>query len=134
MPITELGELQCIQIYERGIGGIATKLLIVGSKGVFLVKNEYNIRTMLAPIGIQIYRRNSETVNGASLLPSAFITLQKGTYQEETGYLVRGGGYGHGVGMSQCGADAMAEYGYTCEEIIEEYYPGTTIGFIYQGA
>ncbi|MBQ9767276.1 MAG: SpoIID/LytB domain-containing protein [Lachnospiraceae bacterium] len=133
-PVTALGELQRVQVYERGVGGIATKLLIVGTKGVFLVKNEYNIRTMLAPLDTLLYRKNGETVNGASLLPSAFITLQKGIYGEETGYLVQGGGYGHGVGMSQCGADAMAGYGYTCEDIIEEYYPGTTIGFIYGGA
>lgn len=130
-PITEIGKLQSIQVYGRGNGGIATELLVVGSKGVFLIKNEYNIRTVLAPVNTLIYRRNGEEVNGATLLPSAFATLQKGTYQGKTGYLVTGGGYGHGVGMSQCGADAMARYGYSCEEIIEEYYPGTTLGFIY---
>lgn len=130
-PVTELGELQQIQVYERGVGGIATKLLVVGSRNVFLVKNEYNIRTMLAPSEVCIYRRNGETAEGAALLPSAFISLQRGTYQGETGYLVTGGGYGHGVGMSQCGANAMAGCGYTCEDIIEEYYPGTVIGFIY---
>lgn len=132
-PIETLGSLESIRIYARGNGGIATELLVVGSEGVFLVKNEYNIRTMLAPKEALIYRKNGESVNGTSLLPSAFVTLQKGVYQGETGYLVTGGGYGHGVGMSQCGADAMARYGFSCEEIIEEYYPGTTLGFIYDG-
>lgn len=130
-PVTELGDIQSIRIYRRGSGGIATELLLAGSKSVILVKNEYNIRTVLAPLNTLIYRQNGENVNGAALLPSAFITLQKGTYQGKTGYLVNGGGYGHGVGMSQCGADAMARSGYTCEEIMNEYYPGTTIGFIY---
>lgn len=130
-PITELGEIESVRVYNRGTGGIATELLLVGSKSVILVKNEYNIRTVLAPTDTLIYRQNGEDVNGAALLPSAFITLQKGLYHGETGYLVTGGGYGHGVGMSQCGADAMARYGYTCEEIIDEYYPGTTLGFIY---
>ena len=36
-------------------------------------------------------------------------------------------GWGHGVGMSQCGADAMAKAGATCEEIINQYYPGTEL-------
>lgn len=130
-PVTELGDIQSIRIYQRGSGGIATELLLAGSKSVILVKNEYNIRTVLAPLNTLIYRQNGENVNGAALLPSAFITLQKGTYQGKTGYLVNGGGYGHGVGMSQCGADVMARCGYTCEEIMNEYYPGTTIGFIY---
>ena len=103
----------------------------MAEEGVFLIKNEYNIRSVLAPVNTTIYRENSESVNGAALLPSAFVTLQKGNYQGTLGYLIAGGGYGHGVGMSQCGADAMAQQGFTCEEIIEEYYPGTEIGFIY---
>ena len=130
-PVMALGQLQRLQVQERGVGGIATKLLIVGTEGVFLVKNEYNIRSILAPVDTAVYREMGETVNGAALLPSAFITLQRGIYQGEEGYLVTGGGYGHGVGMSQCGADAMAQKGYSCEEIIEEYYPGAEPGFIY---
>ena len=129
--ITETGTIKSIRVEERGTGGIATRLRIEGSKGVFLVKNEYNIRSMLAPLGKEIYRENGESVTGTSLLPSAFVVLQKGMYEDETGYLLTGGGYGHGVGMSQCGADAMARAGYSCEDIIKEYYPGTELGFIY---
>ncbi len=36
-------------------------------------------------------------------------------------------GYGHRVGMSQYGADAMAAEGYTYEEILCHYYLGTTL-------
>lgn len=36
-------------------------------------------------------------------------------------------GYGHGVGMSQTGADAMAKEGKTCEEIIQHFYVGVRI-------
>lgn len=36
-------------------------------------------------------------------------------------------GYGHGIGMSQNGANAMAKSGSTVEEIINHYYPGTEI-------
>ncbi len=39
-----------------------------------------------------------------------------------------GRGYGHGVGMSQWGAKGMAEQGYKAEQILEYYYPGTTLG------
>lgn len=37
-------------------------------------------------------------------------------------------GYGHGVGMSQYGANAMAESGSTWREILAHYYTGVTIG------
>ena len=36
-------------------------------------------------------------------------------------------GYGHRVGMSQYGADAMAVTGSACPEILAHYYPGTTL-------
>ena len=36
-------------------------------------------------------------------------------------------GYGHGVGMSQTGADSMAKQGKTYEEIIKHYYTGVEI-------
>lgn len=36
-------------------------------------------------------------------------------------------GYGHGVGMSQFGADYYAKEGYTYEQIIKHYYPGVEI-------
>jgi len=36
-------------------------------------------------------------------------------------------GYGHGVGMSQYGAQAMALKGYNYKEILSHYYSGTTI-------
>jgi len=36
-------------------------------------------------------------------------------------------GYGHGVGMSQTGADSLAKQGKTCDEIIKHYYVGVEI-------
>ena len=36
-------------------------------------------------------------------------------------------GYGHGVGMSQYGANAMAQQGKTYEEILRHYYTGVTV-------
>lgn len=36
-------------------------------------------------------------------------------------------GYGHGVGMSQYGADGFARQGWSYREILSHYYPGTTL-------
>ena len=36
-------------------------------------------------------------------------------------------GYGHGVGMSQYGANGMANAGYSYKNILSHYYPGTTL-------
>lgn len=40
---------------------------------------------------------------------------------------VSGSGWGHGVGMSQYGARALAESGYTAQDILDVYYEGTTV-------
>ncbi|MBQ9388856.1 MAG: SpoIID/LytB domain-containing protein [Synergistaceae bacterium] len=42
-------------------------------------------------------------------------------------FIFYGRGWGHGVGMSQWGAMAMAEKGYTAEKILAHYYPGTSV-------
>ena len=49
------------------------------------------------------------------------VTVQNGQVNVTTE------GYGHGVGMSQYGADAMADTGSTAHEIIEHYYKNTSI-------
>ena len=36
-------------------------------------------------------------------------------------------GYGHGVGMSQTGADALAKQGYSYEDIIKHFYTGVEV-------
>ena len=42
-------------------------------------------------------------------------------------FIFYGRGWGHGVGMCQWGAMAMAEQGWTAENILMHYYPGTAI-------
>ena len=39
-------------------------------------------------------------------------------------------GYGHGVGMSQYGANILAGEGESCEEILTHYFTGTTVGYV----
>ena len=68
------------------------------------------------------------TVTGAQArsifgLRSATFTL---TYADDA-FTFSVTGFGHGVGMSQYGADAMAEEGKTCAEILQHYYTGVTV-------
>ncbi|MDE7220157.1 MAG: SpoIID/LytB domain-containing protein [Oscillospiraceae bacterium] len=44
-----------------------------------------------------------------------------------SGITITGTGWGHGVGMSQYGAKAMAEQGYSYEDILQFYYTGITL-------
>ena len=56
-------------------------------------------------------------------LRSSFFTIK----QDGTKVIVTTKGYGHGVGMSQYGAEAMARRGYTYDEIVKYYYQGVEI-------
>lgn len=79
------------------------------------------------------HRVKQLTVNGISFtgreireklkLPSSDFSIeQKGDY-----FIFTTRGFGHGVGMSQYGANGMAEEGKTYDEIIAHYYKGVTI-------
>ncbi len=47
--------------------------------------------------------------------------------------VIDGAGDGHGVGMSQTGADGLALHGYDARAILTHYYTGTTIGHLAAG-
>ena len=60
--------------------------------------------------------------NALSLRSGCFsITYSGGTFSIETL------GYGHGVGLSQYGADIMARQGSSCQDILLHYYPNTEV-------
>ena len=62
----------------------------------------------------------------AVLLSTLFIIepVEDNETKEVTGFKVNGGGWGHGVGMSQVGAVGMAEKGYTFDVILKHFYQG----------
>ena len=118
-----LGHIRDMCIAERKEGGVADCLKIVCEKGDAYVWGEYNIRYVLAQGG-DVKLQNDATYQAGDLLPSAFISLQsicngKGNV---IGYVIAGGGFGHGVGMSQNGAKQMALAGSGYQEILDTYY------------
>lgn len=123
----QLGTLQSMEILERAESGLVTRLVLTGSSGSFVVSTEYEIRKLLAPTGAVVLADGS-TSRGMSLLPSGYFLLE----QAGQCYRLTGGGYGHGVGMSQYGAKKMASMGYDYETILQHYYPGTTLTYLYQ--
>lgn len=56
-------------------------------------------------------------------LRSTFFEIIK----EDTKIIIKNKGYGHGVGMSQYGAQGMAKEGYTYQDILKHYYTGIEI-------
>lgn len=132
-PINTVGNIKSITITKRATGGVATEVIIKGSKNTVKVISEYNIRILLSPSGNDVVRKDDSKISNMSLLPSAFIIIDEITKDDTlTGYKIRGGGYGHGVGMSQNGVKAMVEAGFKYEDILEHYYTGVNIASIYK--
>jgi len=66
--------------------------------------------------------------DGAILNSTYFTAEATITSGEVSGLTLRGGGYGHGIGMCQWGAIGRARAGQDYRTILSTYYPGTTIG------
>lgn len=121
-------EMRCI---KRKEGGVMDELLLNTDKGIYKIVTEYNIRYILNQKGA-VQRQDGSEYESAALLPSAYMFISP-VYDDEkmTGYHIVGGGYGHGVGMSQNGAKAMGERKMSCQEILAFFYEGCQLQCIY---
>jgi stage II sporulation protein D len=105
----DLGLVQEFIPVERGSSGRLIKLKVVGSKKTMTIGKELEIRKALSE----------------SHLYSSAIVFEK---EEEKGgkiaFVLKGAGWGHGVGLCQIGAAVMGEKGYTYREILDHYFKG----------
>jgi len=67
--------------------------------------------------------RTRPTLGRALKLPEILVAIRR----EGDKFVFAGGGFGHGVGLSQWGAKDMAAKGKTVEEILAFYYPGAAL-------
>ena len=118
-----IGTLCSIEIVKRSSGGAVETLTIHGTAGSRTLTGEYEIREVFSTKGYPILKNDGKTTTEMSLMPSAYFICSPVTENGVvTGYRFDGGGYGHGVGMSQNGAAHMAERGESYEEILHFFY------------
>ena len=121
--ISSIGRLKKIEIAKRSTGGVISELILHGSDRTVLVKTEGNIRNLINVYGIDILKHDGSVTNTSKNLPSAYFTLDE---VSENGvlsaYKFTGGGFGHGVGVSQNAVKAMTEAGIGWEEILSYFY------------
>lgn len=132
VPVDTVGEIENIAITKRGASGIAETMIIKGSVNTVKVIGEYNIRVLLGPCGRNCVRQDGSVVDTLQILPSAYVLVDP-TYNEEglSGFQMTGGGFGHGVGLSQNGACQMAKEGWDYQKILQFYYDGIHIEKLY---
>lgn len=122
ISFTDFKKVKDMEIIRRAAGGSARTLVISTDQGELQVEGEYEIRYVLNQEG-KVIRQDDSEYTLSTILPSAYFVmdLQKGK-KGITGYTLSGGGFGHGVGMSQNAAKAMAQSGKTYEEILAMFY------------
>lgn len=120
----DVGMLDSIKVVETGPGGVALKIEARGSKGSVTVETENKIRRALGGAGYKIRTQDGAETDSRALLPSAFFTVEKSGDIFE----IKGGGFGHGIGMSQNGANEMAKCGKDYKEILMLFYQGVEVG------
>ncbi len=126
--IKNIGQIDDIYVEKRNPGGVADELIIVAENAQIKVISEYNIRYVLNNGEAKVQRQDGSEVASTSLLPSAFCVIHVKKEDEEiTGYTVNGGGYGHGVGMSQNGAKSMAKQGWNYQDILSFFFEGSSL-------
>lgn len=126
--IPGIGTITDMKMIERGTGGIGKRLKVIGTAGEYVIEGQSQIRVLLGDPEQVIVRADESYLRGSTTLPSAFIHIDNlGQENGVTTFRIWGGGYGHGVGMSQNGAQGMAKAGMNYEEILKKFYTGVEI-------
>ena len=113
----DYGQILDLQPVARGTSGRLYKLKIVGTKKTLTIGKELDIRRTLSP---------------SHLYSSAFIVERHDVTDGVPGkFVLRGAGWGHGVGLCQIGAAVMGEKGHNYKEILLHYFINANITTLY---
>ena len=103
----DFGTIVALEAVERGPSGRIKYLRITGTLREEVIGQELAIRKALS----------------SSHLKSSAFEIEK----SPDGFVLKGRGWGHGVGLCQIGAAAMAAQGYDYRQILSHYYVGAEI-------
>ena len=103
----DLGPILDVQALTRGPSGRIFRLRVTGARDHIIIGKELEIRRALSR---------------THLYSSAFVVDR-----ESNRFLLKGAGWGHGVGLCQIGAAVMANEGKNYRDILQHYYLGTTV-------
>ncbi len=113
----DVGRIISLEAVSRGLSGRIDKLRITGTKKTMVIGKELEIR---------------RTLSGTHLYSSAFTIHASDLKDGIPGrFVLKGAGWGHGVGLCQIGAAVMGEKGYSYDRILAHYYPGAVLAKAY---
>jgi stage II sporulation protein D len=115
----QIGNLVDLKVRERDRSGRVRRLAIQTDRAEFELFGD-RIRWVLRPLESRF-----------GILRSTMFELEPVRIDGRlVAVTLRGGGFGHGVGMCQSGALGMSAQGYSVEAILGHYYPGTKLASV----
>lgn len=125
--VPEIGTVKEIEVTERTASGVVSKLVIRGSEHTISISGQSNIRAILNPVNQEIVRQDGSSITGWTSLPSPYYYVEK----TAEGFIVHGGGFGHGAGMSLYGAGVLGRQGKSYKYILRHYFSYIDFASIY---
>ncbi len=110
------GQVRSISVESRTPSGRVARTVFLTDRGSYAVRGN-DVRSVLRTAGGEILNSTYFSIDTESARNGALLRV-----------VLRGKGYGHGVGMCQWGAIGRARAGQTARTILAAYYPGTTVG------
>lgn len=120
----DYGRLKEAVISKRNDSGYVTMLSLVYDHGVERFMKEGEIRDFFGQHLTHLTLANGKERENFKKLPSACFYIRT---HDGGSYTLVGGGFGHGIGMSQYAADGMGDAGMSYKEILSYFYKDTTI-------
>jgi stage II sporulation protein D len=120
----QYGKLKKMKINDRSSSGYILSLTVVFEDGERTYTKENDIRSALAKYVLTVTLADGTVRTDLHAVPSACFEV---TSQKNGEIVLTGGGFGHDIGMSQYGADAMGREGMSYTEILAYYYKKASI-------
>ena len=130
--VVDIGTVTDIQVAKRDTGGIVSELLLFGTEGTVKLLKQGAVRSVLGSTRWKIEKKDDTLAEDKELLPSAYIAAEPVRENETlTGFVIYGGGYGHGVGMSQTAVKTMVDQGMNAQDVLTYFYNNVEIMELY---
>ncbi|MGG6242467.1 SpoIID/LytB domain-containing protein [Nodosilinea sp. AN01ver1] len=126
-PMAGLSQVKSVRVSERANSGRVQAIDIETDLGVVQLKKDEIVRVLTAPRSLLFYVEPMYSTPAAVGTAPVTEGSPPAASSQLVGYAFVGGGWGHGVGMSQTGSYRLGNLGWSYPRILQFYYPGTTL-------
>ncbi|WP_416676914.1 SpoIID/LytB domain-containing protein [Egbenema bharatensis] len=149
-PFADFTQVRELKVLERSLAGRVQRIAVTTDRGEIILEKDEILRALYAPNSTLFYLEpiyqpvaspQTEKSVAPAEAPNPTANAAANPTPDSTpavspqptpapvlkGYAFVGGGFGHGVGMSQTGAYRLGRMGWSNSQILSFYYPNTQL-------